>query len=167
MPHKPALRVSFAALLRALPCNTGSVMLKPFPSMDCDDVDARLPVGVAGTIIFCGGIPGNSPKLVCDATPADADDRRSRPMVGYGSISLACVGSCGSLFPCPVPLEETQLLTLVLPYSQVRRDKVHQHGASHSVAHATWEPRMSGQFSLYCEVTACSMQMHDSPARNA
>jgi hypothetical protein len=43
-------------------------MLKPFPSMDCDDVDARLPVGLAGTIIFCGGIPGKSPKLVCNET---------------------------------------------------------------------------------------------------
>ena len=70
---------SFLALLRALLCNTGSVMLKPFPSMDCDDVDARLPVGLAGTIIFCGGIPGKSPKLVCNETPADADDRRLQP----------------------------------------------------------------------------------------
>ena len=142
-------------------------MLKPFPSMDCDDVDARLPMGLAGTIIFCGGIPGKSPKLVCNGTPADADDRRSLPTVGYGSISLACVGSCWSLFPCPAPLEETRLLTLVLPYSQVRREKVHQHGASHSVAHVTWEPRMSGQLSLYCEVKACNMRMHDAPARNA
>ena len=130
-------QLRFLALLRALPCNTGSVMLKPFPSMDCDDVDARLPVGLAGTIVFCGGIPGKSPQLVCDRTPSDAEDRRSRAMVTDGLISLACFGSCGSLFPCPVPLEETRLLTLVLPYSQVRREKVHQKGASHSVAHVT------------------------------
>ena len=43
-------------------------------------------------------------------------------MVGYGLISLACVASCWSLFPFPVPLEETRLLTLVLPYSQVIRE---------------------------------------------
>ena len=77
--HTGPHTASFLASVRA----TGSVMLKPFPSMDCDDVDARLPVGLAGTIIFCGGIPGRSPKLVFDGTTADAYDRRSRPMVGY------------------------------------------------------------------------------------
>jgi len=54
-------------------------MLKPFPSMDCDDVDARLPVGLAGTIIFFGVIPGNNTELVFNGMPADADDRRLQP----------------------------------------------------------------------------------------
>ncbi len=76
-------------------------------------------------------------------------------MVGYGLISLACVGSFGSLFPCPVPLEETRLLTLVLPYSQVRRETVHQHGASHSVAHGNRGCRASSHCTAKLQHAAC------------
>jgi hypothetical protein len=54
----PCRCTTFAGLLTScVKAADGSIVLRTFPALNCDEIDGRVAAGVSGVVVFCVGIP--------------------------------------------------------------------------------------------------------------